>query len=196
MTPPSLVGRVGVSSRLLRRSASIACLYRLNRHTESQLGLLSDSFYQLRHKLWPLIGLGCFLNHSHMDTFSSATPRDPVVARGHPKVFLGPPDYADLVRFLAIIDETRWDDMPLGQSERTGPDVIWTDRTLTERQTGGDSLYIDPVTGYMVDQWATSRRQYVRCRYSARTRPTSLRGWQWDSSHLRRRQHELRCYDS
>lgn len=75
------------------------------------------------------------------------------------RVLLGPLAHEDLVRYLSIIDETRWDDVYLGQSERPGPAGFWSDRSQTEKQMGGAYLYIDPVTGFLVNPWAGKRRR-------------------------------------
>lgn len=75
-------------------------------------------------------------------------------------VWRGPPAYSNLVRFLGIIDGTRWDEVTLGRSERPGLAGVRCDRSPTERRRGGEYLYIDPVTGYIVHQRAGKRRRY------------------------------------
>lgn len=68
------------------------------------------------------------------------------------RILLGPPAYAKLVQLLAIIDEKRWDEVLLGQRERTGPAGVRSDRSPTDRRPLGDHVYIDTVTGLIVDQ--------------------------------------------
>lgn len=53
-----------------------------------------------------------------------------------------------------------WDEVTSEQNERLGPAGIGSDRSPTERQIEGDYLYIDPVTGFIVHQWAAKRRWY------------------------------------
>lgn len=79
------------------------------------------------------------------------------------RVLLAAPAYEYLVRFLDIMDETRWNDVQLGQSERSGHAGIRSERSPTERRRYADYLYIDTVTGSIVDPCAAKRRRYSMC---------------------------------
>lgn len=95
-----------------------------------------------------------------MESFSPAAPRDSSVACCQDA---GPARRRRLLGFspvLAIIDEARWDEVPLTQIERPGPGAVRIGRSPTESRLGGDYLCIDPATGNIVDQWTAKRRGY------------------------------------
>lgn len=73
--------------------------------------------------------------------------------------WIGPPAYADIIQSLVIINDTRCNDEPLGNTERPETASSQSEHSTSERRLGSDYLYVYAIIGLSVDQWATKRRR-------------------------------------